>query len=314
MKIKVFILFILFFPVIYSCRKSKCPVPTTSTTENNLMPTSLSGYLLAVDFPTPTTGYISGNNGAVYKTTDGGQTYQNICPLSGYDYYSLDFVSATTGYLVNSYSTDKGNVYKTTDGGQNWVLLSVPTTQWRCVKFINTQVGFVGGGVVNDSNYNGNLYRTADGGNTWTQIVISNLKSVTGIYFVDANIGHMSCDEGQVYVTSDGGQTWTLQNLNLNTTLPTTQLITGDIFFKNANEGYCLTRTVYYNDMFLMKTMDGGNNWSRIALPASGFTTSNSYVCIAFADNNTGYISGGNITEDKGVILKSTDGGSTWFQ
>ncbi len=320
MKFSTLVLIVLSLGIC-GCRKSGCPAPNqpsvySSISSWSLRNSGISGNLFAVDFPTSTTGYISGANGVVYKTSDGGGTYQNICPLVGYDYFALDFVSENIGYLTNNLSSSDSKLYKTIDGAQSWQELPIPPHIWRAITFLNANVGFVGGTILNNvpPAVVGKLFKTTDGGQTWTEIVISNLNTVRSIFFVDNNNGYLCGEQGQFLKTTDGGLTWTLENLNLNTPIPVTQLSSNDIYFKNVNEGFCLTNTLFHNDSFLMKTIDGGNSWTRIVLPNSGYSSFDNYSSIEFYDSNTGYITGGNITADTGSILKSLDGGNTWVQ
>ncbi len=60
-------------------------------------------------------GFVAVDN-SVYKTTDGGVTFQNVKSFISNSYLDLDFVSATTGYV----SADN-HIYKTTDGGATWI-------------------------------------------------------------------------------------------------------------------------------------------------------------------------------------------------
>lgn len=326
MKTNLLLLIFTLFVLAQGCKDHlECvnPIEVADTTTTPLQRNTITGWtaksggitgnLISVDFPSSKIGYISGLAGVVYKTIDSGVSYQSISPLAGYDYYALDFISETIGFVGNNNGLSGGYVYKTTDGGSSWSQLSVVPHIWRCIKFLDANIGFAGGGVDNNiPAYGGKLYRTADGGQNWTEIVISNLKVVRAIYFVDSNNGYMCADQGQLYKTTDGGLTWVSKAQNFSTSIPSAQLLSNSIYFKDPINGFSLTNTVFYNDVFLMKTSDGGDSWSRVSLPSSGFTTSNTYMSILFSDANTGYIIGGNVGNNKGAILKTTDGGSTW--
>ena len=60
--------------------------------------------------------FACGTNGTIIKTTDGGQTWQNISLSVNTDVNDIHFFDAQNGIVV---STDS-QLYKTTDGGAGW--------------------------------------------------------------------------------------------------------------------------------------------------------------------------------------------------
>ena len=75
-----------------------------------------------IDFPSPTVGYIGGNDSTLLKTTDGGITwnkitYSGITSASAYNIIDLEFVSESVGYMICDWTSE---FYKTIDGGFTW--------------------------------------------------------------------------------------------------------------------------------------------------------------------------------------------------
>lgn len=77
-----------------------------------------------LDFVSPTDGFVW-NSSVFYVTRDGAQTWTTVSPdvAFGDDFAGMDFVSATTGFLLTNDVTGARNLYKTTDGGATWNIL-----------------------------------------------------------------------------------------------------------------------------------------------------------------------------------------------
>ncbi len=86
----------------------------SSTTNNFSWFTKHSFAMTDVDFPTPNIGYISGY-GAVYKTTDGGNTWNFLSPKNDF-FNGMCWYNALEGIVIGW----EGTICKTTDGGATW--------------------------------------------------------------------------------------------------------------------------------------------------------------------------------------------------
>jgi photosystem II stability/assembly factor-like uncharacterized protein len=92
------------------------------------------------------------------------------------------------------------------------------------------------------------------------------------------------------HYTKNGGDSWTQGMI-----MPFDIYLS--IFFVDENTGWA------GGPMNLIKTTNGGNNWSSVNL---GLTLGN-YFDIHFYDNELGFVVGAN-----GVIYRTTDGGVNW--
>ncbi len=109
-----------------------------------------------LDFPNLNTGYASGNNGTVLKTTNSGSTwFKQNTGISGNFGGLFIFDNGTTGYAVGEF----GKIIKTIDGGQTWFVLVSPTTSdlGEVCFPTNGSIGFISGS-------NGEIYKTSSGG------------------------------------------------------------------------------------------------------------------------------------------------------
>ncbi len=77
-----------------------------------------------LDFVSDKTGFIW-NGTTFYVTNDGAQTWSTVTPdvAFGENFADMDFVSATTGFVLTNDVTGTRTLYKTTDGGATWNVL-----------------------------------------------------------------------------------------------------------------------------------------------------------------------------------------------
>jgi len=214
-----------------------------------------------------------------------------------------------------------------------WRQSPIPTGNYlRATKMFNSSEAIIAG-----SSFSGSILRTSDSGITWNFIYDEEFVSITCCFFPSNTIGYIGGSEGYDNVpllikTVDGGNTWE------KISLPTQwyfKIIS--LFFITDQYGFALTE---YNRLY--KTVDGGENWSEIYLPfdakciyftseSTGFiggeygyisktinygntwtgcstSSENSIYDIAFHNDMNGYAVGAHKT-----ILKTTDGGNSWF-
>lgn len=108
------------------------------------------------------------------------------------------------------------------------------------------------------------MAKTIDGGNTWPNINYPTNNSITGMYFIDNNIGYLTVNlhkgtiattisnGNSLYRTLDGGNNWSLINENLYNDLND---ILSNLFFRNELEGFAQGALGIYH------TTNGGKTW-----------------------------------------------------
>jgi photosystem II stability/assembly factor-like uncharacterized protein len=211
-----------------------------------LTPTSSSTFR-AIDMATPLVGYISGSLSAVYKTTDGGISWDSLTtPLtSSIILYDVDFVDANTGWVAGA----SGNLLATTDGGATWTTQASGTTSTiYAISMVNSNVGwFAGSG--------GMVKKTTDGGATWTsQTSGFGTSAIYNIKMVSETTGYISGSTSKIAKTTDGGTTWNML------TLPSPFVTTATLYaldFRDENYGI-----VGGSSSKTALTTDGGATWT----------------------------------------------------
>ena len=263
-------------------------------------PDSLRQQIESFSFISPDTGYISAiaypgpELDAVWKTTNGGISFQNVKPPNcGIRWSSSIQFFNDTGYLYGvSYNVE--NLWKTTDCGNNWgcVLTVIPDSGplWisPCLSFLNSNYGYV------TVPKNQSLYKTIDGGITWSSLLVPCVM-LFNICFSDTITGYLSGREQYednieyVWKTTNGGISWQ-------------KVFSSDkgfwdshcIQFPSRDIGYISTGLEGFgSDVY--KTTDGGSNWERIF--SKGQINS-----MSFFSNDTGYVTA------YGKIYKTTNG------
>lgn len=152
--------------------------------------------------------------------------------------------------------------------------------------------------------YKGTFIKTTDRGVTW--IVQHKAGRISGIpiqpsdlqnaYFFDQNTGIVIGSFGSIFRTTNGGVTFD----STNNPAPTNTTFRGISFINNLT-GYVVCGLSNYR---LMKTTDGGMNWS--AGFGSGPRFSNPYHIRAFTENKL------MVFNQLGTVYMSTNGGYYW--
>ncbi|MBS1515474.1 MAG: T9SS type A sorting domain-containing protein [Bacteroidetes bacterium] len=268
--------------------------------------------LTAVKFLNPQTGWTSGANGTLLKSTNGGINWFNITTQTTSKIYSFFFLNENTGWIGCNGSLLK----KTTNGGNNWITETIDSQNGNIVKilFLNENTGYT-------ADNRGKVFKTTNGGNNWLISFSSGNLVVNDMHFANTSTGWIT---GGYFIskTTDGGQNW----------------------FQQGNESYSNNSISFINELTgfvgsgngLMKTTNGGNNWTYIESVSAfyikfvnaltgwaenvrkttdgGLTWKNqltpvnaSISSIDFINENTGWAVG-----TSGLILKTTNGGNVF--
>lgn len=270
------------------------------------------------------TGYVCGQLGKIYKTTNGGSNWQLLNTGTSINLLSIKFINQNTGICVGL----NGIIIKTTNAGETWVVLNSNTNELlSCIRFLNNDIAMVAGyrvmlkttncGItwiptvlpalylnsvftVNENvsfaaGFHGFLYplilKTTNGGTTWDSLPIPNTGTLYDIYFANINTGYVSALD-KIEKTTNSGLTWFLTSTPL-THIPSIQCFGPDTVFA-AGE-------LFTNNFGVSYSSNGGSTWYGQYTP-----TNQTLTGIHMINSSTGYMTG-----TQGVVLKTTSSGFT---
>jgi photosystem II stability/assembly factor-like uncharacterized protein len=273
-----------------------------------LGPAAYSGRVTALAVPRggpyPKTFYVGAAGGGVWKTTNGGTTWQAVSDGLGVQTIG-DLAVAPSDTNILWVGTGEKNslrsqwwgdgVYKSTDGGKQWLNTGLKDT--RSIGRIvihptNPDIVYVAAlGHLWGPHPERGLYRTADGGKTWTRILF--VDDTTG--FVDLAMDPTNPDV--LYAAAWHRLRW------------------GGSHMQGVGKG-----------SGLFKTTDGGRTWTRLTDPAlhNGLPTDRMGrmgLTVSAKDHSIVYAM---IQVERGVtdpqqgrfggVFRSNDAGATWTQ
>jgi photosystem II stability/assembly factor-like uncharacterized protein len=268
-------------------------------------------FMNDICFANDHTGWVCGNNGYIYKTTDSGDNWvqQNSGVIKNLQ--KLFFLNENLGYA----GTAQGSVIKTTDGGNNWtenifsnMRPTVPFGYLDAMFFTNKDTGFViAGGLKNFF-----LFKTTDGGVNWaikdSLISLDNTVRWYDMSFYNDSLGVIvSSKKNLQKYTTDGGETWALSTAivdNFFGMQKAVRWLSSDtvISLGEGNEFNGVPVPIY-------KSIDGGKTWAK---KNQSVITCFDRVKDVYFKNSLEGIGVGSNGFYKGFVIKTADGGENW--
>jgi len=248
--------------------------------------------LFGTCFVTDTVGWMVGELGRIYRTDDGGQTWERQYAGTKRPFLAVACIDERTAWIAGK----EGSVYGTTDGGVTWTPAATGSTRHVFTLQFPTRERGHGAG-----DY-GAMIHTEDGGRTWTvanvppEVVLPDSALDIGVEPGDVNLYAVSYhawlvgEFGIIMASDDGGRTWRQQHSPIETTL-------FGVYFADVRRGWAVGI-----DSMILHTEDGGVTWGAQTPPI----TRRSYYDV-FVSGTHGWIVG-----SAGTMLRSDDAGATW--
>lgn len=167
--------------------------------------------------------WVSGTKGAVYKTNNGGKSWQKIIvPGSdSLDFRDVEVIGKNTIVLMSAGPAENSKIFKSIDNGKTWKVVYInhhPEGFLDTIEFWNEKNGIAIGDPVNGIF---NILLTDDAGNSWKDAYLQNIPpakdgeaqfaaSGTCISLVGKNLGWIGTGGkiSRVLKTTDSGKTW----------------------------------------------------------------------------------------------------------
>lgn len=281
--------------------------------------------LHSVKFANDDIGYVTGKEGYLAKTTDGGLNW-SVLPTGTQDDISDICILGEEVLIIGCSS---GRILKTDDGGQSWEeKISGLNGSVKSFFLTYDNVLFAAGNA-------STLLYSYDHGEKWQYITLDSYLNLNKIFFSDNLNGFIACSNSSILITQDGGLTWTKKvvgptRLSLNSIHmlnDKTGTVVGDNgYILNTTNGWLTTKKYdpptgtlniydikYYNSTdgiasgedFIIKTTNSGREWSYSTIP--NLSTGIKLNAISIPSLAKGLIVG-----TAGTKLVSTDQGQTW--
>lgn len=159
--------------------------------------------LYAVDFVNDKTGFIAGYSGSLFRTQDGGETWDGIYLGVSELIRHVSFVDEKTGWAVGH----QGSILHTSDGGTTWETQKKDEGIYlRDISFADKNNGWAVG-------HAAKIWHTSDGGKNWDSQSLTgfggrDLPRLHSVVAKDANSAILVGEFGVVAHTENAGKLW----------------------------------------------------------------------------------------------------------
>ncbi|NOU45584.1 MAG: T9SS type A sorting domain-containing protein [Bacteroidales bacterium] len=308
-----------------------------------LNPSPTFNNLHAVSFPSPDTGYITGDNSSLLRTFDGGETWIALAfPIADVQLRSINFLNNNHGIIVawshiattfdagetwhythlqlysdfiDSFflndtlvwvSNGDGTVLKSIDGGINWIQYNTQSNSYsnKEIKFFNADIGYIAGSY-NSSSPVPKLRKTIDGGQTWVNYdVPQGIEAIADLSVLGENDIWIAANNHMVNNDSTGVVFKTYHSIDGGLSWATIEV--------GQSDGSNLKKINFFNALEgrlmsyskIYETSDGGLTWANYEVGSSWNSTLSDFSWIDI--NNCAVVGYGP------EITITKDGGQTW--
>lgn len=255
-----------------------------------------------VFFLTTNAGFTINAEGAVFATTDAGESWEKRSQFSEY-LRCIEFIDENIGFLGSLDSS----FFQTTDGGYTWKKINQNLNSpfpipGICALSSIGQTIYAGGKWSSDSGY---VFKSTDAGQSWQFIDLKELAGgIVELQFSHPDTGFAAGigpapDRGSVILkTTDGGQTWKEvygSNDGYSYAWKIQQL--------NSQKWVASIQRAVQKPMIILLSTDKGETWIEIEVDPNPTTYAQ---VIGFLNDTLGFTGGGS------QLYQTNDGGDNW--
>lgn len=310
---KIVLLFIAF--VLFSCSENES---ITDPVSIQLQKSGVNVSFRGLGVKNGKEAWISGTEGTVLRTIDGGETWEKIHvpDADSLDFRDLEILDDKTMLLMSIGPGKSSKIFKSKDNGSSWEIVFVneePNAFFDGFDFWDKNTGILISDAIDEKLY---LLKTQDGGETWERVGAETLPNLEeGEYgFAASGTGIITQGSQKVWIATGGskarvfhspdqGENWSVFETPMVSGKPSAGSFS--ITFKDELNGVIVggdyqIDTASINNVGL--TFDGGKMWKGIQDPGSVPFKS----CVTFVGADS-YLAVGT----SGVSL-SSDNGKNW--
>ncbi len=237
--------------------------------------------------------WAGGTDGTVWRTTDGGDSWQLRSPKNSSElqFRDVEAFDADHALVLTAGTGTDSRIYRTSDGGRTWARNFTnhsPDAFYDCMAFFDRDHGLALSDPVNGRF---RVITTDDGGRTWQRIDESRMPPAIPGEFAfaasgtclttygdsDAWIASGAGAQARVFHSTDRGRTWSVA------TAPVRTSESGGIFsvsFRNRLDGVAVGGDFLHPERaehFAAWTKDGGATWHAARDVAGGYRSGSAY-------------------------------------
>lgn len=252
-------------------------------------------WLRDVYFLNEKTGWISGSNGTLLTTIDGGQSWNKVGNFTQDTIRQVYFTDANNGWLLcerdvyNLGASSPSYLLRTTDKGSSWKKIEFSGGKGReqivGIFFSKNTNGFAVGG-------SGAFFVKQDDEKIWKKMPFPVMNAIFDGAFSDDENGAIVGAGGTILFTVDAGATW-----NKASVYGAQKAKLNSIFFVNQKNGWIVGA-----EGKIFQTLNGGRLWHE-----QNSTVAKDLTDVFFSNTAEGWAIG-----DGGTILHTTTAGNVW--